>query len=64
MATLVDAPPEVVSALQAKLVAPGTTLAQKYRVLFSLRNVKGEQAHQALETGALFVCGGCISCRA
>ena len=50
---LVDASPAVIAALEAKLVAPDPTLAQKYRVLFSLRNDKGEAAHRALETGAV-----------
>lgn len=53
MATLVEAAPEVIGALEAKLTDPTSTLAQKYRVLFSLRNLAGEQAHRALEAGAV-----------
>lgn len=49
--TLVDAPDHVVQALERKLTDPGTSLAAKYRVLFSLRNIRGEAAHRALMTG-------------
>ncbi|KAG2501308.1 hypothetical protein HYH03_001106 [Edaphochlamys debaryana] len=38
----------VVADLRAKLVDPKTSLPEKYRVLFSLRNVKGTAAHEAL----------------
>lgn len=49
---LKEASPEVVTSLEAKLKDPSSTLAQKYRVMFSLRNLAGEAAHRALETGA------------
>lgn len=49
--TLVDAPDSVVQSLERKLTEPGTTLAAKYRVLFSLRNIRGQAAHRALMTG-------------
>lgn len=45
--------PEVVAALRRKLVGDSTTLEQKYRVLFSLRNIQGPEAQAAmLEGGA------------
>ena len=49
--SLVDAPDATVQALERKLTDPKTTLAAKYRVLFSLRNIRGEAAHRALMTG-------------
>lgn len=49
--TLVDAPDHVVRALERKLTDPSSTLAAKYRVLFSLRNIRGEAAHRALMIG-------------
>jgi hypothetical protein len=49
--TLVEAPDATVLALERKLTDPKTTLAAKYRVLFSLRNIRGEAAHRALMTG-------------
>lgn len=54
-----DAPvvsPETIARLRAKLNDPSTTLCQKYRVLFSLRNVPGENAHEALIDGASGAC--------
>lgn len=51
MATLVEAEPETVQKLHQKLVHEETGLPEKYRVLFSLRNVKGNLAHEALLTG-------------
>jgi hypothetical protein len=51
MATLVQAPEEVVQRLQQKLQADDTSLPDKYRALFSLRNVAGTEATQALTTG-------------
>ena len=45
--------PEVVQALRRKLADPSTTLPQKYRVLFSLRNIAGEEAHGAMLVGAM-----------
>eukprot|EP00877_Chromochloris_zofingiensis_P002752 jgi/Chrzof1/12478/Cz06g35230.t1 len=50
MATLFESSPEVINGLQAKLKDPCISLPQKYRVLFSLRNIKGHQAHAALAT--------------
>jgi len=41
----------VVEALRLKLLSPKTSLPQKYRVLFSLRNIAGEAARQALAEG-------------
>eukprot|EP00882_Tetradesmus_deserticola_P026995 GHRQ01029826.1.p1 GENE.GHRQ01029826.1~~GHRQ01029826.1.p1 ORF type:complete len:122 (+),score=9.91 GHRQ01029826.1:56-421(+) len=51
MATLVRAPEEVVQRLQQKIQADDASLADKYRALFSLRNVEGTEATQALTTG-------------
>ena len=51
MAALVERDSTVVQALQAKLVAPSTSLPQKYRVLFSLRGIAGEEAHAAMLQG-------------
>ena len=47
----VEANPEVVAELRRKLLHPSTSLQQKYRVLFSLRNIKGKQAHEAMLAG-------------
>ncbi len=49
---LVEVADEVVADLKKKLVDPNSSLPEKYRVLFSLRNVKGAAAHDALELGA------------
>ncbi|GFR42487.1 hypothetical protein Agub_g3282 [Astrephomene gubernaculifera] len=46
---LVEVDESVVLDLKQKLLDPKTTLPEKYRVLFSLRNVKGAAAHDALE---------------
>ncbi|KAG2432974.1 hypothetical protein HXX76_008702 [Chlamydomonas incerta] len=46
---LVEVADEVVADLKKKLVDPNSSLPEKYRVLFSLRNVKGAAAHDALE---------------
>lgn len=51
MATLVEAPEDVVASLERKVVDAATSLPEKYRVLFSLRNVAGTAATQALITG-------------
>jgi len=48
----VAAAPGVVAALQAKLLDPGTSLPDKYRVLFALRGAAGAQAGAALLRGA------------
>lgn len=42
---------EVIAALRSKLRHESTQLAQKYRVLFSLRNLKGLEAHAAMLEG-------------
>ena len=42
----------MVQALLDKLTAPTTSLAQKYRILFSLRGIAGEDAHAAMLEGA------------
>ncbi len=49
---LINADEEVVAGLAAKLVDPAVSLPERYRVLFSLRNVKGKAAHDALALGA------------
>ena len=41
----------VVASLRRKLVHPETSLSQKYRVLFSLRNIPGAAAEQAIVEG-------------
>lgn len=46
----------IVAALQSKLVQPDTTLSQKYRVLFSLRNIPGPAAGQAIVEGTGLKC--------
>lgn len=53
MAALREADAAVIEALKGKLLDPNTSLPEKYRVLFSLRNIKGSDAHDALLTGAL-----------
>ncbi len=37
--------------LRAKLLSPSTTLAQKYRVLFALRNSSCRTSHEAMLLG-------------
>lgn len=51
-AALVEAAPDVVAALEAKLLEPSMSLPDKYRALFSLRNVAGPAATAALTAGA------------
>jgi hypothetical protein len=53
MASLREADGAVIAALRSKLVGQSTSLPEKYRILFSLRNVKGQEAHDALLTGAV-----------
>lgn len=43
--------PHVIEALRLKLTDPATSLPQRYRVLFSLRNIQGPQAHAAMLEG-------------
>lgn len=50
-AELREADPAVIAQLESKLVAPDTSLPEKYRVLFSLRNVSGSEAQHALHKG-------------
>ncbi|GBF91677.1 deoxyhypusine hydroxylase [Raphidocelis subcapitata] len=47
LASLVKVAPETVASLRAKLES-GAPLPEKYRVLFSLRNIEGQEAHEAL----------------
>lgn len=51
LAKLVHVSPEAIQSLEAKLKAPETLLPEKYRVLFSLRNIEGREAHEALALG-------------
>lgn len=48
MAELVEVASAKIEELRKELVRPGANLPEKYRVLFSLRNVKGPEAHEAL----------------
>lgn len=45
------ADPATVAVLRQKLANPATTLSQKYRILFSLRNVPGSDAEEAMLLG-------------
>ena len=56
MAALVEKDAAVVETLRQKLVAPTTTLSQKYRILFSLRGIAGQEAHAAMLEGARATC--------
>lgn len=56
MATLVQAPEDVVASLERKVLDTSTSLPEKYRVLFSLRNVAGTAATKALITGEGAAC--------
>ncbi|PNH10223.1 Deoxyhypusine hydroxylase [Tetrabaena socialis] len=47
--TLLDVEDAVVIDLKQKLLKSSTSLPEKYRILFSLRNVRGAAAHDALE---------------
>jgi deoxyhypusine monooxygenase len=53
LASLVKVAPEAVASLRAKLESGDTPLPEKYRVLFSLRNIEGQEAHEALALGGL-----------
>ena len=44
---------DVLQVLADKLLAADTSLPEKYRVLFSLRNLPGEQARSLLSDGTL-----------
>ncbi len=50
---LMEVDDSVVLDLKQKLTSSDTSLPEKYRVLFSLRNVQGALAHEALELGAV-----------
>lgn len=53
MVALASAAPAdaVLDSLSSKLLAADTSLPEKYRVLFSLRNLPGEQARRVLAGG-------------
>lgn len=51
MAQLMEIEPSKVEELHRRLVTPGIDLPEKYRVLFSLRNIKGTAAYEALLDG-------------
>lgn len=55
MVKLVEVEPAKVAELRAKLTEPELSLPEKYQVLFSLRNVKGADAHAALLTGGCYL---------
>lgn len=63
MATLVEAPDDVLVALERKVLDTSTSLSEKYRVLFSLRNVAGTAATKALIAGGYDACATCLSGR-
>lgn len=42
---------DTVAALRCKLLQRDTSLSQKYRILFSLRNIPGEAAEEAIVAG-------------
>uniref|UniRef100_A0A7S0YGD3 Deoxyhypusine hydroxylase n=1 Tax=Polytomella parva TaxID=51329 RepID=A0A7S0YGD3_9CHLO len=48
MVQLIEADVNVIADLRRKLISPDTKLSEKYRVLFSLRNVKNQEAQDAL----------------
>lgn len=62
MATLVQVPEDVVVALERKIQAEDTPLPEKYRALFSLRNVAGSTATKALTTGGAVVAVPIVRC--
>jgi deoxyhypusine monooxygenase len=51
MAELREVDPSVVAVLREKLAHQSTTLPEKYRILFSLRNIAGKDAHDAMLLG-------------
>ena len=53
-ATQADA--KTVAVLRQKLTRPNTTLSQKYRILFSLRNIAGPDAEEAMLQGTTNKC--------
>jgi hypothetical protein len=52
---MVEVAEDLVHSLRSKLVDQSTPLSRQYRVLFSLRNIKGEAAREALENGVALV---------
>jgi deoxyhypusine monooxygenase len=50
---MVEAEPATIASLKSKLVDPSTPLPDRYRAMFSLRNVAGQEAHEALVAGKL-----------
>lgn len=50
--TVPEETPEVAE-LHRKIVSSETSLPQKHRVLFALRNIKGRAAHDAVASGEL-----------
>ena len=46
---------EIIANLERKLQMETTSLPEKYRILFSLRNIKGERAHRAMLKGRLIL---------
>lgn len=57
MATLVESDSATICSLKTKLICPDTGLPAKYRVLYSLRNVAGPEAHEALAQGMTYLLG-------
>lgn len=51
MVALKEVDGEIVANLERKLQMETTSLPEKYRILFSLRNIKGEGAHRAMLKG-------------
>lgn len=51
MVSLHTVDPSVVEKLEQALVQQSTPLSDKYRILFSLRNISGDEAHRAMLKG-------------
>jgi deoxyhypusine monooxygenase len=56
MVALKEVDGEIIANLERKLQLETTSLPEKYRILFSLRNIKGERAHRAMLKGRLLNC--------
>jgi hypothetical protein len=54
---------DVLQVLAEKLLAADTSLPEKYRILFSLRNLPGEQARSLLSHGEAPQSSVCIALR-
>ena len=52
----------MIKTLREKLTDVHTTLPHKYRILFSLRNIKGEAAREALAAGLSTMCSLYVNC--